>query len=507
MAADSVSVQRARLGHGGSATPVLLIALLVGVAHMVTNGQYGFHRDEWQFLSDAQHLDWGFVPYPPLTAALEHLGLKMFGLSLTGLRVFSVLAQVLVIIASGLMARDLGGGRLAQTFTAIAVALSPLPLFWATEFQYSSFDLLWWVLIAWCTIRLLRDDEPRWWMAIGVFAGLGMQTKYSITFELAGVLVGLLLTDARRYVANRWFWAGGAIALLIFAPNLVWLIRHDFISYHFLQGIHARDVHQGRAEGFLRDQILLGANLFAAPVWLAGLFAYFKDRRYRMLAWMYVVPIALFLLARGRFYYTGGAYPMVLAMGAVVGERWLQTLRPAWKYGIASLAFAGVFAVGIYATLRIVPIASSGPLRDFALKNNNDLREEIGWEELVAKVAAIRDALPADQQAHLGIAVGNYGEYGALALLGPRYHLPTPITTINSGWLRGYPQTPPTTLIVLGNSLERVNELLTDCRVAGHITNRWGIRNEESVDHPDIFVCGPTRKPRSELWKHGPEFG
>ena len=507
MAADSVSVQRARLGHGGSATPLLVIAVLFGVAHMVTNGQYGFHRDEWQFLSDAQRLDWGFVPYPPLTAALEHLGLKMFGLSLIGLRLFSVLAQVLVIIASGLMARDLGGGRLAQTFTAVAVALSPLPLFWATEFQYSSFDLLWWVLIAWCTIRLLRDDEPRWWMAVGVFAGLGMQTKYSMTFELAGVLLGVLLTDARRYVANRWFWVGGAIALLIFAPNLMWLIRHDFISYHFLQGIHARDVRQGRAEGFLRDQLLLDANLFAAPVWLAGLFAYFKHRRYRMLAWMYVVPVALFLLARGRFYYTGGAYPMVLAMGAVVGERWLRTLRPTWRAGIAALAFAGVFAVGLYATLRIVPIASSGPLRDFALKNNNDLREEIGWDELVAQVAAIRDALPADQQGHLGIAVGNYGEYGAIALLGPRYHLPTPITTINSGWLRGYPQTPPTTLIVLGNSLERVNELLTDCRVAGHTTNRWGIRNEESVDHPDIFVCGPTRKPWSELWKHGPEFG
>ncbi len=94
--------------------PVFVIAVLFGIAHMLTNGQYGFHRDELQFLSDAQHMDWGFVPYPPLTAALEHLGLKMFGLSLVGLRLFSVLAQVLVILVSGLMVRDLGGGRLAQ---------------------------------------------------------------------------------------------------------------------------------------------------------------------------------------------------------------------------------------------------------------------------------------------------------------------------------------------------------------------------------------------------------
>ncbi|WP_238149859.1 glycosyltransferase family 39 protein [Dyella jiangningensis] len=487
--------------------PVILIAVLFGVAHMLTNGQYGFHRDEWQFLSDAQHLDWGFVPYPPLTAALEHVGLAMFGLSLVGLRLFSVLAQTLVILAAGLMARDLGGGRRAQVFAALAVALSPLPMFEATEFQYSSFDLLWWVLIAWCVIRLRRDDEPRWWLAIGAVAGLALQTKYAIAFELAGVLAGVLLTDARRYVMNRWFWAGGAVALLIVAPNLVWLIRHDFVSYHFLQGIHARDVHQGRAEGFLRDQFLLNANLFAAPVWLAGLYACFKSRRYRMLAWMYVVPLLLFMVAQGRFYYTCGAYPMLLAMGSVVGERWLHTLRPAWRTGIATLMFAGVLAIGGYAALRIVPIASSGPLRDFALRNNGDLREEIGWDELVAQVAAIRDALPAEQRAQVQIAVGNYGEYGALALLGPQYHLPTPITTINSGWLRGYPQTPPTTLIVLGNSRERADELFTGCRLAGHTRNALGVDNEETRDHPDIFVCGPTRKPWGDLWKLGPEFG
>jgi 4-amino-4-deoxy-L-arabinose transferase-like glycosyltransferase len=487
--------------------PVFVIAALFGLAHVLTNGQYGFHRDEWQFLSDAQHLDWGFVPYPPLDAALEHLGLKMFGLSLVGLRLFSVLAQVLVIAFSGLMARDLGGSRLAQIFTALAVALSPAPMADATEFQYSSFDMLWWVLIAWSVIRLLRDDEPRWWMAIGLFAGLGLQTKYSIAFELAGVLGGVLLTDARRHVMSGWFWAGGAVALLVFAPNLVWLVRHDFVSYHFLQGIHARDVNEGRADGFLRDQFLINANLVAAPVWLAGLVAYFGDRRYRMLAWMYVVPLLLFLFARGRFYYVSAAYPMLLAMGSVVGVRWLYSLRPTWRVGITTLLFTGVFAIGVYAALCIVPFASNGPWREFALRHNGDLREEVGWNELVAQVAAIRDALPPAQQADLGIVVGNYGEYGSIALLGEKYHLPTPISAVNSGWLRGYPQMPPGTVIVLGSSRARADELFTGCRLAGHSRNAWGVVNEESQYHPDIFVCGPMRKPWSELWAHGPEFG
>jgi hypothetical protein len=487
--------------------PVIVIALFFGALHMLTNGQYGFHRDEWQFLSDAQHLDWGFVPYPPLTAALEHLGLKMFGLSLVGLRVFSVLAQVMVIFASGLMARDLGGGRTAQIFAALAVALSPVPIFEATEFQYSSFDLLWWVLIAWCVIRLRRDDEPRWWVAIGVLAGLGLQTKYSIVFILTGVLIGALFSDARRYVTSGWFWLGGAVALLLFTPNLVWLIQHDFISYHFLQSIHARDVGEGRADGFLKGQFLINANVFAAPVWLAGLFAYIKDRRYRMLAWMYLVPLLLFMFAKGRFYYVCGAYPMLLSMGSVVGERWLRTLRPAWRAGITTLMFTGVFAIGLYAMLCLVPIASSGPLRDFALRHSGDLREEVGWDEIVATVAAIRDALPAEQQAHLGIVVDNYGEYGSIALLGPKYHLPVPISTVNTAWLRGYPRTPPNTFIVLGTTREHVDMIFTGCRVAGHTANAWGVSNEESMDHPDIFVCGPLQKPINEVWPHEPNFG
>lgn len=494
-------------GGQGSGMPVWFIAAFFGVAHMLTNGQYGFHRDEWQFLSDARHLDWGFVPYPPLTAALEALGLKMFGLSLVGLRLFSVIAQSVVILASGLMARDLGGGRLAQAFAALAVALSPVPMFQATEFQYSSFDLLWWVLIAWCVIRLLRDEDLRWWLAIGAIAGLGLQTKYSIAFILAGVLAGVLLTDARGHLRSGWFWGGGAIALIIFLPNLAWLIRHDFVSYHFLQSIHARDIRLGRADGFLRDQFLLNANLVAVPVWLAGLYAYFSERRYRMLAWMYVVPLVLFLLAQGRFYYACGIYPMVLAMGSVTWERWLRAMRPAWRSSIAAAAFVGVIAVGTYAALRIVPMASSGPLRDFALRNNTDLREQIGWDELVAQVAAIRDSVPAGEQASLAIGVGNYGEYGAILLLGERYRLPAPISTVNSGWLRGYPETPPSRFIVLGNSRERADELFTGCRLAGRTTNALGVVNEESRDHPEIFLCGPTRKPLDELWKHGPDFG
>jgi hypothetical protein len=420
---------------------------------------------------------------------------------------FSVIAQAVVIVISGLMARELGGGRLAQVTTALAVALSPLPLFEGTEFQYSSFDFLWWVLIAYFTIRLLKTDDPRWWLAIGVVVGVGLLTKYSIVFYVGGILGGLALSRARSHFASKWFWAGIALALLIFLPNFLWLVRHDFISYHFLQHIHARDVGEGRAEGFLKGQFLLNVNLFATPVWLTGLVFYLRDRRYRMLAWLYLIPVALFVIGKGRFYYVSAAYPMLLAMGAVAGERWVNRMRRAARLAVEIVFFTGLTAVGVYVCALIVPLAPSGPLRDFALSRNGDLREEIGWDELVKAVAGIRDSLPLEQRSNLGVVVGNYGEQGAIEMLGPAYHLPPPISMTNSAWLRSYPVTPPAALIVIGFREEQANRAFTSCRLAGHNGNSQGIKNEESEYHPDIFVCGPPRKGWPQFWKDYRAFG
>jgi hypothetical protein len=483
------------------------IAGVLVVAHLLTNNRYGFHRDELQFLSDARHLEWGFVAYPPLTPFVERISMAVFGLNMAGLRLCSVLAQAAAVIATGLMARELGGRRLAQCVAAASVALSPLPMFEGTEFQYTTFDYLWWVLLAYCVIRLLKSENRQWWLAIGAIAGIGLMTKYAILFYIAGILGGFVLTRSRRHMLS-WYFAGAlALTVLICLPNLWWQAHHHFISYEFLQYIHKRDVGEGRAKGFLRQQFWLCVNLFAAPVWIAGLVAFFLSPRYRTLAWMFVIPVGLFALNQGRGYYTAGAYPTLLAMGAVAGERWIAPMRAWLRRTLEIVFFAGVGVLGSYAAAVILPIAASGPLMRFALSQNGDLREEIGWGELVQTVARIRDSLPAEQQAHLGITTGNYGEYGAIEILGRAYGLPEPIGTTNSEWLRGYPTDSPTTIIALGIRPEEADQIFTNCRVAGHNGNAQGIRNEESEDHPWIFLCGPPRQPWAEVWKEHKNFG
>jgi hypothetical protein len=486
---------------------LLGIAGAVALVHVLTNNRYGIHRDELQVLSDARHLDWGFVPYPPFTPLVERISLSIFGLSLVGLRLFSVIAQALAIFFTGLMARELGGGRLAQRTAAIAIALSGLPLFEGTEFQYTTFDYLWWVLIAYFVIRLLKTENPRWWLAIGATIGVGFQTKYTMAFYVCGILGGMVLTRARRYLRSGWLWGGVALALAIFLPNLVWQVRHGFISLHFLQHIHTRDVGEGRADGFFRAQFRVCTNLFSAPLWIAGLVAYLRDRRYGILGWMYLIPLALFVVGKGRGYYLAAAYPMLMAMGAVVGDRWVASLSRLPRLAIEFLFFTGIAAYGLYASAIVLPLASSGPLKDFALNNNGDLREEIGWDELVKTVAGIRDSLPAEQRDSVGVMVRNYGEQGAIEILGPAYHLPPPVSGTNSAWLRGYPKPPPSVLIVLGSSREDAEDLFTACRLAGHNGNSLGVENEESKDHPDIFVCSGPRLPWPEFWKQFQGFG
>lgn len=503
-------VSESTAAHSGPVAeilPAVAVATTIAAVHLVTNGRYGFHRDELQVLSDARHLDWGFVVYPPFTPVIERIAMALFGLSIRGLRVFSVVAQFVVVMISADMARQLGGRRLAQFTTALAVALAPLALFEGTEFQYTSFDYLWWVLAAYFAVRLLKSEDPRWCMAVGACIGMGVETKYTIFFFLAGVVGAFVLTPARRYLRTRWFWLGVALAAVIFLPNFIWQVRYQFISVHFLQHIHTRDIGEGRTAGFWPSQLLVCVDAVAVPLAIAGLAGFALNRRYRTLAWMYAIPVVVLWLAKGRGYYAGAVYPMLIAMGAVMFERTLRRLSQPARVAVAAVYLAAIAAPGVYVSLVIIPWTNGGPLKARALAHNEDLRQEIGWDELVTTVATIRDSFAPEQRASVGVLVGNYGEQGAIEILGQRYGLPAPISGTNSAWYRSYPQRTPSALIVIGFSQKGAESAFESCRLAGHNGNSLGIHNEESDDHPDIFVCRQPRLGWQEFWKKFQRFG
>jgi len=491
----------------GDVSVLMALALGTLVVHLVTGGRYGFHRDELATLEDARHLAWGFVAYPPVTPFFGRISLVLFGTSLVGFRFFAAVAQAVAVVLTGLMAREMGGGRGAQLVAAVAAV--PFSLAGGALMQYVSFDYLWWVLAAYFVVKVLKSENERWWLGIGAAIGLGMLTKYTMGFFALGIVAAVVLTDSRRYLKSKWLWYGAAVSVLVFLPNLIWQAHHGFVSLDFLKHIHARDVRIGRTKDFLPDQIKL--TLFAFPLWVAGLWACLISqgmKRYRALAWMYLVPLALFVIAKGRGYYLAAAYPMLYATGSVWGERWLTGLRRGGAEVVRAVAWTALAANIVIVGALLLPLAPiNSAWWKVSSKIQGDFREELGWAELVETVAKIRDSFPLADRARLGILTGNYGEAGAINLYGPQHELPRAISGVNSFWERRYGDPPPETLIVVGISQKFLDANFSSCELAGHTWNRYGVENEETKDHPDIYVCRGLKQSWPEFWKDFQYYG
>jgi hypothetical protein len=247
------------------------------------------------------------------------------------------------------------------------------------------------------------------------------------------------------------------------------------------------------------------------PIAVAGLYFYLRSsagRRYRLLGWMFLVPFIVFVIAKGRGYYMGAGYPMLYAAGSVHLETWLASSKKTWCTSLRAAIWTALLvdlAMASVVTLRVFPVGTAA--WKWANKINDDLQEEVGWTELVATVAQIRDSLPPEDRSNLAILAGNYGEAGAMTLYGEQYNLPRTISGINSFWARGYGDPPPETLIAVGIPRHFLDENFTSCQLVAHVWNRYGIENEETRDHPDLYVCRGLKKSWPVFWRDFQYYG
>jgi 4-amino-4-deoxy-L-arabinose transferase-like glycosyltransferase len=491
--------------HTDSSAALWLTGLAFAGVHIAVSGRYGFHRDELLSYSNAMHLDWCYVVYPPLTAWLARAELTVFGTSLMGYRFLPAVAIGMVSVLAGLIARAMGGGRRAMLVAAVAAGIAGPITFAGSFFSYMSFDLLWWVVVAWATVELLRSEDPRWWIAIGAGFGLGLLTKYTILAFAAGLLVGTLLTPNRRYLRSGWFWCGVAMTLVMALPVIVWQFQHHFAALAWMKSIHARDVSWGWTDYFLPKQFWNVTNPITVPLWCAGLWFLFATRcgkRFRVIGWMYVVTLVLFWIARARDYYLAPAYPMLLAAGAVWGENWIRKKSRDAQMAILPSVWISL-AIGALAVFSLVlPIAPLGSAWwHIADASNGNFKREIGWPELVATIAHVRDSLPVEERGGVGVLAGDEGQAGAVNLYGRAYGLPEAISGMNSNWLRGYGNPPPQTVIAVGFRRNDLDRIFARCEVAAQLSNPYGIVNDSIGDRAQIYVCRNIRQPWPEFWK------
>src|SRR5271157_3463895 len=176
---------------------VFLLALAALVLHFVGSSRYGFFRDELYYIACGNHLAFGYVDQPPLIAVIARLSSLVFGNTISGFRFFPALASAGLVLLTGWMTREFGGGRFAQTLASFAVLLAPIYLAFGSFLSMNAFEPLFWMICAYILVRILKGGDQRFWLLFGAVAGVGLQNKHTMLMFGFAVIVGMTLAGNR----------------------------------------------------------------------------------------------------------------------------------------------------------------------------------------------------------------------------------------------------------------------------------------------------------------------
>ncbi len=425
---------------------ISLLILTKILLHVWVINRYGFHRDEFLYLVQGNHLQWGYLEVPPFIAVIGKIATTFFGTALWGIRLFPLMASLATLWLVYRMVRLMGGSNFAVLLSGLAFLFSPSLLRSGMLFQPTVFNQLCWTLLAYWTLKIVITGKEKYWFVLGVTMGVAFLVKYSVLFYIFGLLAGALLTSERKWFSTRWPYLAAAIALVIVFPNLYWQYAHDWPVIHHMDELARTQLRYMSPLGFMSGQLLM--HFVGVIIWLPGLIYVFLKRgsRFRIFGWAYVLVIAQLLFLSGKSYYSIGAYPVLIALGGIAWTVWLKEwkavmiLSPALvllgllilPYGIPILSIDrmekyGAFMADKYG-LEVPLIWEDGVRRSLP----QDYADMFGWEEMVAKTADIYHNLDPEVRKKTIIYGGSYSHTATANFYRHKYNLPEIVSMSNS---------------------------------------------------------------------------
>jgi Dolichyl-phosphate-mannose-protein mannosyltransferase len=467
---------------------------------LATSTRYGYHRDELYFIVAGSHPALGYPDQPPLVPLISWAMHSVWP-SLVLLRLPSALVAATTTLLAGEIAREVGGGRRAQLIAAGCTASSGFALAVGHFVTTTTFDLLSTTALLWLVIRALVRRSARPMLAAGVVVGLGVEAKPQVGFVAIVVVCVLLVIGPRDVLRSLWTVGGAVAAVAIAAPYVVWQQRHGWPQLTVAQNIGGSA--EGGRVGFIPFQLLLVSPVLA-PVWIAGLIAPFRRlelHRLRFVPVTYVVLLVAYIAGNGKAYYLASLYPAVLALGALPAADW--TARALARSRTLMIAIALSVVISGFIALPLLPARSLQGSAVMAI--NPDQGETVGWPRFIDTVATAWHAIPAVERAHTAIFTGNYGEAGAVDVLGRSHGLPRAYSGHNAFSEWGMP--PPTdahALVIGYNRASDTAPYFGTCRTLATVDNGVGLENDEQ-GLPLLF-CRPTA-PWATLWPQLRHYG
>lgn len=456
---------------------MLAAAAALVVLLTLTSTRYGWHRDELYFAM----LDpaWGYVDQPPLVPLLA----GALDAELWLLRAPATLCAAACVVLAAEIARELGGDRGAQAWTAWTMAGTTAVLAFGHMLLTAAVDLALWPLVCLLVLRAVGRDRPRLWVAAGLVAGVASYSKLLVVVLVLSLLLGLLVLGPRETLRTPWPWAGGLVALVVATPNLVYQVVHDWPQ--LTMGAALGEQNAGQVRWFMWVFLLVVLGPPLAAVWATGWYALLtrpRWRRLRLFAALLPVLLIFTFVAGSQPYYPTFVLPLYLAAGTVVLRDVLYH-RPWWW---ALLAVNVAVAAVVSLPLLPAAVVGSTPIPGM----NQAAGDSIGWPAYAAQV----EGAAADLQPGSVVVTRNYGEAGAVE----RFTHLRAYSGHNALADRARPPDGTSTVLLVGRWPEPVLEDFESCEVVGHLDAGVEVDNEEQW--APLTVCSGPQVPWSTLW-------
>jgi len=431
---------------------IAFIGFINVVLHVLPGFNFEYHRDELLYFSFVNHLDFGYATTPPLIGFMAFISKSIFGYSVFSVRFFPALFSGLLVCLTAMIAKALNGNFRSQLISAIGVVGTMFLVMIYGIFTPYFLDIFLWTLAIYLLIKYVKTKSGTFLLALGITIGFSFLNKYNIIFLVVSALVVLPFTKHWHIFSNKFFYWGVLSSVLIFSPNIIWQMQHHFPVIN-----HMKELNESQLTNVNRIEFIVGQLLLLLPftfVILPGIIFFLVNKQlkdFRFLLVVSAVVIILLLIFRGKSFYASGLYPFLIVVGALFIENVVVN-----RYVFSSVVFVLLMMAILLLPLNLPlfkPQQMISYFDGFARITGTDLLRKdedgnyrklpqvnadmLGWNEIAEKTNKAWSMVEDKNKAFIFCA--NYGQAGAIGVIGKKYGLPEPISFSDTYrfWLPG----------------------------------------------------------------------
>jgi Dolichyl-phosphate-mannose-protein mannosyltransferase len=366
----------------------------------------------------------GYFDHPPMVALWIRAGTWLAGDSALGIRLLGPLSAALGSVLLWDAADRLLPGRNAGMVAVSLMNATLLVGVGAIVMTPDSPLLLFWIFGLWAMARIIAGGSGAWWLAVGLFVGLDLASKYTALLLVVGIGTWLAVAG-RPWLRRSEPYVGAALALVTVAPVLWWNATHEWVS--FLRQCTRIEVWSpDRAPQYLLELIagqiaivtpliflfcIAGIALATRSVWRKC------DPAWSLLAILSLLPALIFVQHsvgdRVQVNWPAILYPAAVIAAAGLSGRFWRRLR------VPAIALGFFMTGAVYVQAAFTPLSLPTKLDPIALQMN-------GWPGLAAAVE--------DARRRAGASFVAADQYSLAAELARDFFPDVPVIAIGPRW-------------------------------------------------------------------------